>query len=532
MKLRTTFHSANAVRTLTTTRRDTKLTPGVSLRFSAALRLCVRFSFLNSYTMTCWTILFALNVVAVAQTDTPQNKLLESVAGRRVAAHIASFNSGDEAAVREFQNKNFASVLLQRRPEAERMQMYRQIHGNLGRLTLRRVLTAKNDAISILVTAANGESLRCDFSFEAEGQYKITGLSIDQTEVGDEAVSDSPTPKSELELVNAVSAHLDKLVQADEFSGVVLLAKNGMPIFQRADGFANQAYEVFNRIDTKFNLGSITKIFTKIAICQLAEQGKLSFDDPLGKHLPNYPNQNAAEKVTILHLLNMSSGIGDIFNDKYANLPKERLRTINDYLPLFASDPLAFEPGTRRRYSNGGYIVLGAIIEAVSGEDYFDYVRAHIFKPAGMENTDSYEADAMVPNLATGYALRAGGSGERRSNVYTKPVRGSSAGGGYSTAEDLLKFTLALQNLKLLNSEYTKWLLAGMEAAPRAHAQKSTVPITEGDLGIAGGAPGINAILELDVASGYTLIVLSNYDPPSAEKVGRQIRAWLPRLEN
>lgn len=532
MKLRTTLLSAKAVRTLTQTRRSTKLALVFYLQLSAALRLCMRFFFLNSYAVTSCAILFALNATVAAQTDTPQNKLPESAAGRRVAAYIESFNSGNEATVREFQSKNFVSAILQRRAETERMQMYRQIHGNLGRLTLRRVLQARNDAISILVTAANGESLRCDFAFETTAPHKITGISIDQAEAGDESISDSPAPKSELELVNAVSAHLDKLAQADEFSGVVLLAKNGKPIFQRAYGFASQAYQVLNRIDTKFNLGSINKIFTKIAICQLAEQGKLSFDEAIGKHLPDYPNPQAAESVTILHLLNMSSGIGDIFNDKYANLPKERLRSINDYLPLFASDPLAFEPGTRRRYSNGGYIVLGAIIEAISGEDYFDYVRTHIFKPAGMENTDSYEADAATPKLAAGYTLRAGGSGERRSNVYTKPVRGSSAGGGYSTAEDLLKFTLALQNLKLLGGEYTKWLLAGMDSAPPAHAQKSTVPITEGDLGIAGGAPGINAILELDVASGYTFIVLSNYDPPSAEKVGRQIRAWLPRLEN
>ncbi|MCL4706796.1 beta-lactamase family protein [bacterium] len=532
MKLRTTFLSAKAVRTLTPTRRDTKLTPGFSLRFSAALQLCVRFFFLNSYAVVCWAILFALNVTAVAQTDTPQNKLPENAAGRRVAAYIESFNSGNEATVREFQNKNFVSALLQRRAEAERMQMYHEIHGNLGRVTLRRVLQARNDEISILVTASNGEWLRCDFSFEAAAPHKITGISIDQVEAGDESVLDSSTPKSELELVNVVSAHLDELAHADEFSGVVLLAKNGKPVFQRAYGFASQAYEVFNRVDTKFNLGSINKIFTKIAIAQLAEQGKLSFDDPISKHLPDYPNRQAAEKVTILHLLNMSSGIGDIFNEQYANLPKERLRAIKDYLPLFAGDPLAFEPGARRQYSNGGYLVLGAIIEAVSGEDYFDYVCTHIFKPAGMENTDSYEADAPVQNLATGYTLRAGGSGERRSNVYTKPARGSSAGGGYSTAEDLLKFTLALQNLKLLGADYTKWLLAGMDSAPPARAQKSTAPITAGNLGIAGGAPGINAILDMDIASGYTTIVLSNYDPPSAEKVGRQIRAWLPRLEN
>lgn len=477
----------------------------------------------------CGALLFAPASAARVQARALPDQLPQTTAGRRVAAYLESFNSGEVSVMRAFQQDHFAPALLQRASATDRLQQYRQIHGELGRLTLRRVLQARNDAIAVLVTAANGAWLRCDFTFAAAPPHKITGIRIDEASADEDTAA---APRSEAELVAATAALINRLAQADEFSGVVLLAKNGTPMLQKASGLANKACEAPNRIDTKFNLGSINKIFTKIAICQLAEQGKLSFDEAIGKHLPDYPNPQAAEKVTILHLLNMSSGLGDFFNERFANLPKDRLRTIKDYLPLFASDPLAFEPGTRRQYSNGGYIVLGAIIEAVSGEDYFDYVRAHIFKPAGMENTDSYEADAMVPNLATGYTLRAGGSGERRSNVYTKPARGSSAGGGYSTAEDLLKFTLALQNLKLLGAEYTQWLLAGNDSAPPAGAQKSTALISAGNLGIAGGAPGINAILDMDVASGYTFIVLSNYDPPSAEKVGRQIRAWLAQLEN
>jgi CubicO group peptidase (beta-lactamase class C family) len=166
----------------------------------------------------------------------------------------------------------------------------------------------------------------------------------------------------------------------------------------------------------------------------------------------------------------------------------------------------------------------------VSGQDYYDYVRDHIFKPADMQNTASYEMDAIVPNLATGYARDD--DFVRRSNIYTAPGRGSSAGGGYSTAEDLLKFTMALQNGKLLSPEYTQWILGDPMSDPPARAAVKTssnlIKTMNGGLGIAGGAPGINAIVEQDIASGYTVIVLSNYDPPTAERVGRQIRSWLP----
>jgi hypothetical protein len=144
--------------------------------------------------------------------------------------------------------------------------------------------------------------------------------------------------------------------------------------------------------------------------------------------------------------------------------------------------------------------------------------------------------DAVVPNLATGYTRRASNDDReeavRRSNVYTAPGRGSSAGGGYSTAEDLLKFTMALQNGKLLGPEYTQWIFGNQISNPPARAAVKTastlIKTTNGGLGIAGGAPGINATMEMDVASGYTVIVLSNYDPPAAESVGRQIRSWLP----
>jgi CubicO group peptidase (beta-lactamase class C family) len=246
----------------------------------------------------------------------------------------------------------------------------------------------------------------------------------------------------------------------------------------------------------------------------LIEKGKLALDDTIGKHLPDYPNRQAAEKVTVKHLLEMSSGIGDFFGDKFTATPKDKIRNLQDYFQFFASEPLKFEPGASRQYSNGGFIVLGAIIEKAAGQDYYHYVRENIFKPAGMNSSDWYDLDSAEPNLATGYTRRGGASaGGWRANTYMLPARGSSAGGGYSTAEDLLRFAIALRENRLV----------------RADTLSKTSPQTGGAFGIAGGAPGVNAALSFE--PGYTIVVLSNYDPPAAERVSRQIRGWLARVK-
>src|SRR5690606_1893449 len=113
-----------------------------------------------------------------------------------------------------------------------------------------------------------------------------------------------------------------------------------------------------------------------------------------------------AEKVTVHQLLTHTSGLGDFFNDPYRKADKSRLRDIKDFLPLFVDEPLAFEPGTRWQYSNSGFVLLGAIIEKASGQNYFDYVREHIYKPAGMTSSDAYEIDRDTPNLAVGYTAQ------------------------------------------------------------------------------------------------------------------------------
>jgi len=325
-----------------------------------------------------------------------------------------------------------------------------------------------------------------------------------------------PAPAIEsAELAKKLDAALQEISAKDEFSGVVLVAQKGAPVFQKAYGLQSKEYGVPNNLETKFNIGSIDKVFTEIAIGQLIERGKIaSVDDKLEKYLPDYPNHEAARTVSLRQILNMQSGIGDFFGPDFRSSPKDKFRSIADYLPLFASKPLAFPPGTKRQYSNGGYIVLGAVIEKLTGQSYYDYVRDNIFKPLGMESTDFYEGDVPTPNLASGYTHRGSESGPRRNNIYTRPAKGSSAGGGYSTAGDLLKFANAMDAGKIKKPDFE-------ENAPKP----PNAPFASmRGLGIAGGAPGLNAVLETALPGGYAIVVMSNYDPPSADEVSGKIR--------
>ena len=328
---------------------------------------------------------------------------------------------------------------------------------------------------------------------------------------------------SDAEAAAATGAQLRRLADADEFSGVVLLAKNGQPFFHQAYGLANRDLGVPNRPDTKFNIGSISKMFTQVAIGQLLQQGKLALDDTIREHLPDYPGP-AADRITIQQLLTNTSGLGDTFGQRYDATPKDRLRALSDYLPLFAGDPLLFEPGTSRKYSNAGYVVLGLIVEKLSGQGYHDYLRQHIFAPAGMTSSDAYPQDAIVPNRAVGYT-REGPTGSvpgpRRANLYALPARASSAGGGYSTAGDLLAFDRAILGEKLLSPELTDWFLTDKAQPPAPAGSARPGSRRSGGGGFAGGTAGVNAVLETDLDTGYTIVVLCNEDPPAAQKVAK-----------
>lgn len=307
----------------------------------------------------------------------------------------------------------------------------------------------------------------------------------------------------------------------DSFSGAVIVARNGTVLLREAYGFADRERRIPNQPDTKFNLGSIDKLITRIAVWQLVAEGKLALDVPIGRYLPDYANRDVRERVTARQLINMTAGVPNWFNEAYLQRHGE-IRTVDDYLSLFAGDSLQFEPGTSRAYSNGGYVVLGKLIEKLSGQSYYDYVRDKVVGPIGMKDTRHYLIDERVSNRATGYTTvsattqgSASSSASRIPNGWSLAGRGSPAGGGYSTVDDFLKLDAALRTGRLVPTAFLDSLLPG------GFRSGGTTPIQYG-----GGGPGANTQY-LAFPDGYTIIAFSNYDPSGATDVVQEIAKLL-----
>lgn len=344
-----------------------------------------------------------------------------------------------------------------------------------------------------------------------------------------------PEPaKSKSQSRQEIQDYLNSLAVDNKFSGAIVVAKDGVPIASKAAGEASKAKKSAIRLDTKFNLGSMNKMFTGVAIAQLAQAGRLDFNDPISKHLPDYPNKAVADIVTIHQLLTHTSGIASYSIEAF-KAQREKLTTIEAYFPLFVNETPSFPPGEKFEYSNAGYLILGAIIEKVSGQDYYSYVRDHIYKPAGMANTGFYEPGKEIPNLAIGYT-RMGPGGrpgdEVRENTDRLEVRGGPAGGGFSTVEDLLKFHAALKSFKLLNREYTDIVTKGkVDAGPIGrYAYGFGEKVVDGKhiVGHNGGWPGVAANFEMYPELGYTAVILLNTDPPAMSPIVTRLRQLIP----
>lgn len=305
--------------------------------------------------------------------------------------------------------------------------------------------------------------------------------------------------RTEPQIAAAIADYARTLTDAGRFSGVVLAAHGSQIVVARAYGLADVAAHTASTVETRFNIGSLDKLFTRAAIAQLAEAGKLALGDTVRKHLPDLAIAGA-DQITIQMLLDHRSGLGDLFGPRYDAAPPSRLRELADWVPLFVDEPLGFPPGTSERYSNAGFLVLGLIIEKVSGERYRSYVARHIFAPAGMTRTGPWVLDETVPDRATGYMRLDPAKPDRVPNTPTLSGRSTSAGGSFSTAGDLLRFWQALRASKLMSATWTRWML------PAADAHRL--------VNFGGGAPGLNASIEL--GDDWTVIVLANLDPPAA----------------
>ena len=452
----------------------------------------------------------------------PAVQLPETPAGKKLDAWVAAINAGSQAKI----------VALHAGEHDAKRNVSNDVEfaDRTGGLDIHTVERATPTEIAVIARTRTPETwLRIEMTVESAPPHAIARLGFMPAPPPIDAVGKDQL--SDAEIVKRLDAFLDKLVKAERFSGTVLVARDGRTLYEKAAGLASRAWNAPVRIDTKLNLGSMNKMFTATAIGQLVDKGKINLDDKVGKYLPDFPNADVRNKVTVAHLLSHSSGLGSYFGDKF-NERKLNIREVRDYLPLIAEEKLAFEPGSKWAYSNSGFILLGAIVEAASGENYFDYIRKHVYEPAGMRDSDCYDLDRDVANLASGYTRSPDGW---RTNIFLHVVRGGPAGGGYSTVPDLLRFALALRGGKLMSPATTSTFVAGKmdtsSGGKYAYGFGDRNVRGHRIVGHSGGFPGINSNLDIYWDDGYVVAVMSNVDMgamPVAEKARELIARQNP----
>lgn len=329
-------------------------------------------------------------------------------------------------------------------------------------------------------------------------------------------------------IASEIEKHAASLAAEDSFSGVVLVAKGDRILVNRAYGLADQEWKASNRTGTLFHMASVGKMFTAAAILKLAGAAKISLDDSVAKWAPEYPHPEAA-KITLRHLLTHSAGIGE-WDGRQVRGEKTGAE-----LAATMTQPLQFEPGARFSYSNAGFVLLQAVVEKATGKSFADALQQLVFAPSGMKRTGLWPVTSIVPNRATGYLRPEDdplGLGPRYSNEQFLGYGANGSGGEYSTAADMLAFNRAIATGKLLGSEMTAEMLT-----PRIDFAGAQRPSKYGygvDLGTCsghstfghgGGGPnsGVSSVDYYVRDSGWSIIVLSNYDPPAAEELAYSI---------
>ncbi len=299
------------------------------------------------------------------------------------------------------------------------------------------------------------------------------------------------------------------------FNGVIY-ARAGELMIEEAFGTSDAAGQIPITAKTRFNVGSASKMFTAVAIGLLVDRGAVQFDAAIGRYLPDLAPQFAS--ITVAQLLNHTSGLGDYFTPPNKAII-DAATSATDLLPLALAAPPAFAPGSKRAYSNSGFVVLGAIIEKTSGLSYGEFVRREILAPLAMRETRLEASDSAQPMTR----MSPGGMLDKARPSPLRQLRVSPAGGIFSTVADVATFLDALGGARLLRRATIDALLmprADPEGGSGLYGYGFNVRVApHRRAGHGGGAPGVNAEIAFYPEDGRQLIALSNYDPPTASRM-------------
>jgi CubicO group peptidase (beta-lactamase class C family) len=478
-----------------------------------------RFVFHDMTEMTRRFLLSALPAWSLLKAG--QNPIPDTPAGLVLKRWLDAMNSGNKETIAGYVK------LHEPQGDSSHVEMLVGLAAEHGGFDLTGIESSKRtEIVALLAGKKQGRKLRFQMEVEDTTPPVVAGANLQPVE------GPAPGPRPErTSLEGAVRAAVEFAgaeAAADRFSGALLVAAGGRVVVEKAWGLADREARTPCTPVTRFRIGSMNKMFTATAALQLVQKGRLALGDPLAKHLPEYPNRELAGKVTVRHLLTHTGGTGDIFGPEFEK-NRLALREHADYLKLYGERPARSHPGERWASSNYGFVLLGALIEKVSGMNYYEYVRRNVYLPAGMTWTDSRPEAESVEGRSKGYLRGPGGWADNRD---TLPARGTAAGGGYSTVGDLYRFALGLREGTLLQRALVDEATKTQEAAGRPGLGYGYGFMVDERaprfFGHGGGAPGMNGELRIFPSSGVVVAALSNLDPPAATGVVRHFTDRMP----
>jgi CubicO group peptidase (beta-lactamase class C family) len=459
----------------------------------------------------------------------------------RGPAFVAAVNDTSQASRATQVRALFARETLREVPEEKLLGLFQRLHDDYAPLEHHHTEVAGRSLHVFARRAGTKEWKDFQFHFEADPPHGLLGLrfiaDVAEPVYLPNGALDSP------ETLAWLDGYIEKLVREEDLSGAVLLAKGDRVIFERHFGYADTARAVPVTPGTRFSLGSGNKMFTALAVMQLVGEGKLALDQSMAEFVPDFPDPDLARRITVRQLLSHSSGLGDYLTEEFRRDGRRAAR-IEEFVPfayaeLRANGPY-FAPGAEHRYSNTGFLLLGRIIERVTGRDYYDFIRERIYAPLAMARSDHYLIDGRTPDLAQPLTRAAAGGSEspgaaaggapRRWIEAPHGLRGTSAGGGFSTCADMLRFARALVAGRIVPAETLATMVVAQPpvhaAEPQEYGLGFLLERSRGGVrsyGHGGTAPGVNFELRCFPGEDITLIAFSNQDNGAYDDLRRNI---------
>lgn len=481
----------------------------------------------------------AVLAATASGADIAANAQQASPAAAALEAWIEVYNRQDLAAMEAFAQERYQAAWLAQSPAHQLAIGYRNWFADYGGFRLISSVTRSPLAAEALVYSPTLDACHGVFvDLDRAAPERIEGVYL--APFTGRACPESAGPDQWSQFPDALRAYLDGLAATDRFDGVVLVRRNAHTIVHEARGRRSLAPPRGNGLQTRFELASVSKLFTAVAVARLVEEGRISFDDTVAGLMPQYPDRANAARITVRHLLSHTSGIEDYYRTGAIFADPRARSSFEDYWPLFAGRPLPFDPGARYDYSNANYVLLGSIVEQVSGERFEDFVDREVFERADMTSAcycppgaRGAAAPLTVYTAVAGPARRVSAEGLRQV-PRDAPRPALSAGYAMASARDMTRFGEGLISGRLLSRSMLERMMTAQASMDDGGVKGLGFEVYDIDgmrvAGHGGSSWGVRTQLDIYPEANVVVVILSNRDASGAAALRHKTRRWITRL--